>query len=97
MGLSEQELKRYNRQMMIEGWGEATQRKLKGSTVFIAGAGGLGSPVAIYLAVVGIGNIRICNFYSPDCPTCEGRGSSKRKGLQGWPGLSGRLFYYFFS
>jgi len=42
MGLSEQELKRYNRQMMIEGWGEATQKKLKGSTVFIAGAGGSG-------------------------------------------------------
>ena len=66
MGLSEQELKRYNRQMMIEGWGEATQRKLKGSTVFIAGAGGLGSPVSIYLAVAGVGNIRICDFDSPD-------------------------------
>ncbi len=51
---------------MIEGWGEAGQEKLKGSTVFIAGAGGLGSPVSIYLAVAGIGNIRICDYYSPD-------------------------------
>jgi adenylyltransferase/sulfurtransferase len=66
MGLSEQEMKRYNRQMMIEGWGEAGQKKLKDSTVFIAGAGGLGSPVSIYLAVAGIGNIRICDFDSPD-------------------------------
>lgn len=63
---TEEELKRYNRQMMMEGWGEETQRKLKNSTVFIAGAGGLGSPVSIYLAVAGIGNIRICDFDSPD-------------------------------
>ncbi len=66
MSLSENELKRYTRQMMIEGWGEQTQKKLKKSTVFIAGAGGLGSPVSIYLAVAGIGNIRICDFDSPD-------------------------------
>lgn len=52
--------------MMMEGWGEEKQRKLKGSTVFIAGAGGLGSPVSIYLAVAGVGNIRICDFDSPD-------------------------------
>ena len=63
---SEQELKRYNRQMMMSGWGEDTQKKLKNSTIFIAGAGGLGSPVSIYLAVAGIGNIRICDFDSPD-------------------------------
>jgi len=66
MSLSEQEQKRYTRQMMMEGWGEATQKKIKDSTVFIAGAGGLGSPVSIYLAVAGIGNIRICDFDSPD-------------------------------
>lgn len=66
MTLSEEELKRYHRQMMMEGWGEETQKKLKGATVFIAGAGGLGSPVSIYLAVAGIGNIRICDFDSPD-------------------------------
>lgn len=66
MSLSENELKRYTRQMMIEGWGEAVQTKLKQSTVFIAGAGGLGSPVSIYLAVAGIGNMRICDFDSPD-------------------------------
>ncbi len=66
MSLSENEQKRYTRQMMIEGWGEETQKKIKRSTVFIAGAGGLGSPVSIYLAVAGIGNIRICDFDSPD-------------------------------
>ncbi|MBF0608447.1 MAG: HesA/MoeB/ThiF family protein, partial [Magnetococcales bacterium] len=66
MNLSEEELKRYTRQMMMSGWGEETQQKLKTSTVFVAGAGGLGSPVAIFLAVAGIGTIRICDFDSPD-------------------------------
>jgi adenylyltransferase/sulfurtransferase len=63
---SADEIKRYNRQMMMDGWGEDTQKKLKSSTVFIAGAGGLGSPVSIYLSVAGVGNIRICDFDSPD-------------------------------
>lgn len=66
MNFSEQELKRYHRQMLMEGWGRETQSKLKKATVFIAGAGGLGSPVSIYLAVAGIGHIRICDFDSPD-------------------------------
>lgn len=63
---SEEELKRYNRQMLMHGWGKETQEKLKKATVFIAGAGGLGSPVSIYLAVAGIGSLRICDFDSPD-------------------------------
>ena len=44
---------------MLYGFGEEGQAKLKKARVFIAGAGGLGSPVAIYLAVAGIGTIRI--------------------------------------
>ncbi|PMP71722.1 MAG: adenylyltransferase [Thermodesulfovibrio aggregans] len=55
---------RYNRQMLIDGWGQEGQKKLKNSTVFIAGAGGLGSPVSIYLAVAGVGKIIICDFDS---------------------------------
>jgi molybdopterin-synthase adenylyltransferase len=57
-----QELARYQRQMMMDGWGEQAQRRLKESTVFVAGAGGLGSPAAIYLAVAGIGRLVICDF-----------------------------------
>jgi molybdopterin/thiamine biosynthesis adenylyltransferase len=52
---------RYNRQMMIDGWGEEGQTRLKTADVFIAGAGGLGGPVAIYLAVAGVGELRICD------------------------------------
>jgi adenylyltransferase/sulfurtransferase len=60
-GLTDYDLKRYHRQMLIRGWGEDGQRKLKSARVFVAGAGGLGSPVAIYLAVAGVGEIRICD------------------------------------
>lgn len=66
MTLSVDEFERYKRQMMMEGWGSVAQEKLKNSTVFVAGAGGLGSPVAIYLAVAGVGHLRICDFDSPD-------------------------------
>ncbi len=59
--LTERELQRYDRQMMIYGFGGEGQEKLKKARVFIAGAGGLGSPVAIYLAVAGVGNIKIAD------------------------------------
>jgi len=59
--LSEREITRYNRQMMVADWGEEGQEKLKGATVFIAGMGGLGCPVSIYLAVAGVGQMRICD------------------------------------
>ena len=59
--LTERELQRYDRQMMIYGFGEEGQEKLKQARVFIAGAGGLGSPVAVYLAVAGVGTIRIAD------------------------------------
>ncbi len=66
MEFTQEKLRGYNRQMMREGWGQETQEKVKRSTVFIAGAGGLGLPVSIYLAVAGVGNIRICDFDSSD-------------------------------
>ncbi len=57
--LSSDEKLRYDRQMIINGFGEAGQEKLKRARVVIAGSGGLGSPVAIYLAAAGIGGLRI--------------------------------------
>jgi adenylyltransferase/sulfurtransferase len=59
--LTDYENTRYSRQMLLEGWGTEGQIKIKSSSVFIAGAGGLGSPVSIYLAVAGVGEIRICD------------------------------------
>jgi adenylyltransferase/sulfurtransferase len=66
MPLSVLEKDIYHRQMMLDGWGEKVQEKLKDATVFVAGAGGLGSPASIYLAVAGIGQIRLCDFDRPD-------------------------------
>lgn len=59
--LTDSEKNRYNRQMILPGWGQAGQNKIKRATVFIAGAGGLASSAAIYLASAGIGCIRICD------------------------------------
>jgi molybdopterin/thiamine biosynthesis adenylyltransferase len=55
--LTENELKRYERQIRI--FGTDGQERLKNAKVFVAGAGGLGSAISIYLAAAGIGRIRI--------------------------------------
>ncbi|WP_321506697.1 HesA/MoeB/ThiF family protein [uncultured Methanoregula sp.] len=55
--LSERERERYKRQILL--FGEDGQKKLKNAHIFIAGAGGLGSPVSLYLAVAGIGTLTI--------------------------------------
>jgi len=57
--LTKDERERYDRQIMIEGIGEEGQERLKRAKVVIAGIGGLGSPVAIYLAAAGVGMIRL--------------------------------------
>jgi molybdopterin/thiamine biosynthesis adenylyltransferase len=57
--LSQEELERYRRQIMINGFGEEGQAKLKKAKVLIAGVGGLGSAAATYLAVAGVGLIRL--------------------------------------
>jgi len=59
--LSPEESERYHRQMILPSWGKEAQIALKRSCVFIAGAGGLGSPVALYLAAAGVGTLRICD------------------------------------
>ncbi|MCJ7604711.1 MAG: ThiF family adenylyltransferase, partial [Dehalococcoidales bacterium] len=64
--LTENERQRYDRQILIHGFGEEGQARLKETTVFLAGAGGLGSPAAIYLAAAGIGHIRIVDADSVD-------------------------------
>lgn len=59
--LNEREQKRYLRQLILPDFGDAAQQKLKNSTVFIAGAGGLGGPVALYLAAAGVGRLIIAD------------------------------------
>ncbi len=57
--LTTNDKKRYDRQIILDELGEAGQVKLKTAKVFVAGAGGLGSSVLTYLAVAGVGCIRI--------------------------------------
>lgn len=53
---------RYSRQVMFAGFGKQRQEKLQLARVFIAGAGGLGSPVIQYLAGCGVGELVIADF-----------------------------------
>lgn len=55
--LSPRELDRYKQQILL--FGEEGQERLKNANLFIAGAGGLGSPISIYLAVAGVGTITL--------------------------------------
>ena len=60
--LTEEDLVRYDRQILYPPFGEEGQRKLRKAHVLIAGVGGLGSPVAIYLACAGIGKLTLVDW-----------------------------------
>lgn len=60
--LSRDEILRYSRHLLIPEVGLEGQRKLKNSSVLIVGTGGLGSPVALYLAAAGIGRIGLVDY-----------------------------------
>jgi sulfur-carrier protein adenylyltransferase/sulfurtransferase len=60
--LSQEEIKRYSRHLIMPEVGLDGQRKLKQSSVLCIGAGGLGSPAAMYLAAAGVGRIGIVDF-----------------------------------
>jgi len=57
--LSEEELDYYSRQIVLTEMGIEGQKKLKGAKICVVGLGGLGSPVSIQLASMGVGHIRI--------------------------------------
>ncbi len=60
--LNREELVRYSRHILLPQVGEEGQRALKKSRVLVVGAGGLGSPVALYLAAAGVGTLGLVDF-----------------------------------
>jgi len=60
--LSHEEILRYSRHLLIPEVGLEGQRKLKASSVLVIGTGGLGSPVALYLAAAGVGRIGLVDY-----------------------------------
>lgn len=62
MALSNAEIKRYSRHLIMPEVGMKGQKKLKAASVLLIGAGGLGSPLAMYLAAAGIGRIGLVDY-----------------------------------
>lgn len=60
--LSREEILRYSRHLMIPGVGLEGQSRLKAASVLLVGTGGLGSPIALYLAAAGVGHIVVVDY-----------------------------------
>lgn len=64
--LSNEEIRRYSRHLIMPEVGMEGQRKLKAASVLLIGTGGLGSPLALYLAAAGIGRIGLVDYDTVD-------------------------------
>lgn len=64
--LTDDELLRYSRQILLAEVDVVGQEKLKNSTVLVVGMGGLGSPVSLYLAAAGVGRLLLADFDQVD-------------------------------
>ena len=60
--LTERELERYSRQLVLPEWSGAAQQRLRDASAIVIGAGALGSPAATYLACAGVGRIGIVDY-----------------------------------
>ena len=66
MELSNEEIRRYSRHLILPEVGLAGQKKIKSTSVLCIGAGGLGSPIAMYLAAAGVGRLGLVDFDTVD-------------------------------
>lgn len=93
--LSEAELERYSRQLVLPEWSGAAQERLKAASAIVVGAGALGSPVAAYLAAAGVGRIGLVDsdpvelsnlgrqplHYTPDVGANKAESAAAKLGL----------------
>src|SRR5689334_25364918 len=66
MELTNDEIRRYSRHLILPEVGLSGQKEIRGTSVLCIGAGGLGSPIAMYLAAAGVGKLGILDFDSVD-------------------------------
>ncbi|MFI5315858.1 MAG: molybdopterin-synthase adenylyltransferase MoeB [Myxococcota bacterium] len=69
--LGPEQLERYKRHLLLDGVGPAGQEKLLASSALLIGAGGLGSPAALYLAAAGVGRIGLVDFDRVDASNLQ--------------------------
>lgn len=69
--LTNEELQRYSRHLILPEMGVEGQLKLKASKVLLVGTGGLGSPLALYLAAAGVGTLGLVDFDTVDCSNLQ--------------------------
>lgn len=71
--LTKEEITRYSRQIRLAEIGSEGQKKIKGTSVLVVGAGALGCPVLKYLTAAGVGTLGIVDeaLHPLDVPTCE--------------------------
>src|SRR5262245_62050976 len=62
VNLSQQEVARYSRHLIMPEVGMDGQKRLKAASILLIGAGGLGSPLGLYLAAAGVGRIGLVDF-----------------------------------
>lgn len=60
-GLSDEEVQRYSRQLLLAGFREPQQLRLRAATAVVVGCGGLGTAAALYLVGAGVGRVRLCD------------------------------------
>jgi molybdopterin-synthase adenylyltransferase len=93
--LSEREIERYSRQLVLPEWSGTVQESLRDATAIVIGAGALGSPAATYLACAGVGRIGVADgdwveisnlqrqplHYTPDIDVHKAESAAQKLGV----------------